>query len=103
MKENLQLPEGHPVAKKLGEMVLGALARSPLLYIGSAAVARVPADVRSVPRRWSPWHACGHRDSFERNTGQTIRTDVSATLFLSAPDEYDGGDYRLTTRMGCTR
>ena len=30
VKENLQLPEGHPVAVKLGEMVLAALARSPL-------------------------------------------------------------------------
>jgi len=32
VKENLQLPEGHPVTVKLGEMVLGALARSPATW-----------------------------------------------------------------------
>ena len=35
-------------------------------------------------------------------TGEKIRTDVSATLFLSAPDEYDGGSYRSKIRTVCT-
>ena len=33
-------------------------------------------------------------------TGEKIRTDVSATLFLSAPDEYDGGELQIEDTYG---
>jgi len=48
VKENLQLPEGHPVAVKLGEMVLAALARSPLFM--SAARAEDTSGPMWTPR-----------------------------------------------------
>src|ERR1700679_3878301 len=84
VKENLQLPEGHPVAVKLGEMVLGALARSPLFM--SAAL-----PLRVFPPMFNRSTA---------TTGQRIRTDVSATLFLSAPEEYEGGELYVEDTYG---
>ena len=47
VKENLQLPEGHPVTVKLGEMVLAALARSPL-FMSAAVVSNVQYRLKEV-------------------------------------------------------
>ncbi len=100
VKENHQLPEGHPVAVELGEMVLGALARSPLFM--SAAL-----PLRVFPPMFNRYAGGGHFgthvDTAIRamaTTGQRIRTDVSATLFLSSPEEYDGGELLVEDTYG---
>jgi PKHD-type hydroxylase len=100
VKENLQLPEGHPVAVKLGEMVLTALARSPLFM--SAAL-----PLRVFPPMFNRYTGGGHFGTHvdtairaNASTGQRIRTDISATLFLSSPDEYDGGELSVEDTYG---
>jgi PKHD-type hydroxylase len=100
VKENLQLPEGHPAAVKVGEMVLAALARSPLFR--SAAL-----PLRVFPPMFNRYTGGGHFgthvDTAIRavaTTGQRIRTDVSATLFLTPPDQYDGGDLLVEDTYG---
>jgi PKHD-type hydroxylase len=100
VKENLQLPEGHPAAVKLGELVLVALARSPLFM--SAAL-----PLRVFPPMFNRYtggsHFGTHVDTAIRataQTGQRIRTDLSATLFLSPPDQYDGGDLLVEDTYG---
>src|SRR5882762_239044 len=100
VKENHQLPEGHPVAVELGEMVLGALARSPLFM--SAAL-----PLRVFPPMFNRYKGGGHFgthvDTAIRamaSTGQRIRTDVSATLFLTEPEEYDGGELIVEDSYG---
>jgi PKHD-type hydroxylase len=100
VKENLQLPEGHPVAVKLGEMVLAALARSPLFM--SAAL-----PLRVFPPMFNRYTGGGHFGTHvdtairaNATTGQRIRTDVSATLFLSAPEEYEGGELLVEDTYG---
>jgi PKHD-type hydroxylase len=100
VKENLQLPEGHPVAVKLGEVVLAALARSPLFM--SAAL-----PLRVFPPMFNRYTGGGrfgtHVDTAIRataTTGQRIRTDISATLFFSAPEEYDGGELLVEDTYG---
>ncbi|MBB5318739.1 Fe2+-dependent dioxygenase [Tunturibacter empetritectus] len=100
VKENLQLPEGHPIAVKLGEVVLGALARSPL-FMSTALPLRVFPPMFN--RYTGGGHFGTHVDTAIRanaSTGQRIRTDISATLFLSAPDEYDGGDLSVEDTYG---
>jgi PKHD-type hydroxylase len=100
VKENLQLPEGHPVAVKLGEMVLGALARSPL-FMSAALPLRVFPPMFN--RYTGGGHFGTHVDTAIRamvSTGQRIRTDISATLFLAAPDQYDGGDLLVEDTYG---
>ncbi len=100
VKENLQLPEGHPVAVKLGEMVLAALARTPL-FMSAALPLRVFPPMFN--RYTGGGHFGTHVDTAIRataTTGQRIRTDVSATLFLAPPDQYDGGELLVEDTYG---
>lgn len=100
VKDNLQLPEGQPAAVKLGEMVLAALARSPLFM--SAAL-----PLRVFPPMFNRYTGGGHFGTHvdtairtNATTGQRIRTDVSATLFLTPPDQYDGGELLVEDTYG---
>ena len=91
-KHNLQIPENHPIAAELGEMILQALGRNALFH--SAAL---PAQVfPPLFNRYEGGQSFGaHVDNAIRQvagTGHRIRTDLSATLFLSGPDDYDGGE-----------
>lgn len=92
VKRNEQLPPDGDTARRLGERVLRALAANPLFM--SAAV-----PLRIFPplfNRYGEGHAFGlHVDNAVRGdhlTGQRVRTDLSVTLFLAEPDEYDGGE-----------
>ena len=100
VKDNLQLPEGHPVSVRMGELVLAALARSPLFM--SAAL-----PLRVFPPMFNRYTGGGHFGTHvdtairtNATTGQRIRTDVSATLFLSAPEEYVGGELHVEETYG---
>lgn len=100
VKENLQLPEGHAVAVKLGEVVLAALARSPLFMSAALPLKVFPPMFN---RYTGGGHFGTHVDTAIRamaSTGQRIRTDLSATLFLTAPDEYDGGELLVEDTYG---
>ena len=100
VKENLQLPESHPAAVKLGELVLAALARSPLFMSAALPLKVFPPMFN---RYTGGGHFGTHVDTAIRafaSTGQRIRTDVSATLFLTSPDEYDGGELVVEDTYG---
>jgi PKHD-type hydroxylase len=102
VKRNLQLPEGSPEAQELGQMVLAGLNRSPLF---TSAV--LPKTV--FPPLFNRYDADGdmhfgsHVDNAIRTdpvTGVRIRTDVSSTLFLSSPEDYDGGELVVEDTYG---
>ena len=100
VKDNHQLPEGHPISQQLGEIVLQALARAPL-FISAALPLRVFPPMFN--RYTGGGHFGTHVDTAIRQmvtTGQRIRTDVSATLFLSEPEEYDGGVLNVEDTYG---
>jgi PKHD-type hydroxylase len=90
-KENLQLREGSPVARELGDLVLRALERNPL-FIGAALPKQVFPPLFN---RYDAGMSFGdHVDNAIRavpGTPYRIRTDLSATLFLAEPESYDGG------------
>lgn len=92
VKNNRQLPEESPEARELGDMILGALERHPL-FIAAALPSRVFPPVFN---RYEAGMSLGtHLDNSVRQITGTpfrIRTDLAATLFLSQPDEYDGGE-----------
>ena len=99
-KSNEQLPEEGHDARELGDMVAAALGRHPLFF--SAALPQ-----RVFPPLFNRYHggqAFGeHVDGairVHRPTGQRIRADLSATLFLSAPDDYDGGELVIEHAYG---
>jgi len=103
VKDNAQVPEGHPVARRLGDMILDALDKNPLFV--SAAL-----PLKVVPPLFNRYAAGqsygGHIDGAVRpvyGTPHRVRTDLSATLFLSAPEEYDGGDLAVEDVLGPRR
>jgi PKHD-type hydroxylase len=100
VKDNLQLPEDHPVARELGDLILGALQRSAL-FVSAALPLRVFPPLFN---RYQGGHAFGsHVDNAIRQVGGTphrIRTDLSATLFFSEPDEYEGGELQVEDTYG---
>jgi PKHD-type hydroxylase len=99
-KVNLQIPEGHPAAQQLGEMILTALGQNAL-FISAALPAKVFPPLFN---RYQGGHSFGtHVDNAIRQvpgTGHRIRTDLSATLFFNHPDEYDGGELIVEDTYG---
>ena len=99
-KHNQQIPEQHPAAAQVGEVILQALNRTSL-FLSAALPLRVFPPLFN---RYSGGHSFGtHVDNAVRQVAGTthrIRTDLSATLFLSGPDEYDGGELVVEDTYG---
>ena len=99
-KDNLQLPEDHPVARQIGEVILAALSRNAL-FVSAALPLRVFPPLFNCYRGGQSFG--NHVDNAIRQaktTGATLRTDLSATLFLTDPDEYDGGELMVEDTYG---
>ena len=99
-KNNLQLPEDHPVARQLGDMILGALGRNAL-FVSAALPFRVfPPLFNCYQGGQSFGNHVDNAIRQVRGSGATIRTDLSATLFLADPDEYEGGELIVEDTFG---
>jgi len=98
-KNNLQLPESDPVARELSAAVRAALDRSPLFF-AAALPRRVFTPLFNLYKEGNGFG--DHVDNAVRyeQTGQPVRTDLSATLFLSGPEEYDGGELVIGAASG---
>jgi PKHD-type hydroxylase len=92
VKDNAQLPETDPVARRMGGMILDALDKNQL-FISAALPLKV---VPPLFNRYAGGQSYGgHIDGAVRpvpGTPHRVRTDLSATLFLSAPEDFDGGE-----------
>jgi PKHD-type hydroxylase len=99
-KDNMQIPEDHPAARQLGDMILNALGQNPL-FISAALPRHVFPPLFN---RYSGGQSFGvHVDNAIRQvtgTGHRIRTDLSATLFFAQPDEYEGGELVIEDTYG---
>jgi PKHD-type hydroxylase len=99
-KRNRQLPEDAPAAREAGAVILAALNRHPL-FVSGALPARIFPPLFN---RYGPGETFGdHVDNAIRATrdgGLRIRTDLSATLFLTEPDGYDGGELTVDDTYG---
>ena len=100
VKNNRQLPETSPLAVELGSVILAALA-SHAMYIAAAL------PLRTVPPLFNSYcggeHYGAHVDGAVRNvpgSSTPLRTDLSCTLFLADPDEYDGGELVVMDTYG---
>jgi len=100
VKQNQQLAEGSPLAIELGNIVLAALERNPL-FISAALPNRIYPPMFN--RYQEGMHFGSHVDGSIRllpGTGEKIRTDLSATLFLASPESYDGGELLIEDTYG---
>jgi len=101
VKNNLQLPEASPVAQQLRALALEALSKNPAFF--SAALPK-----RIYPPLFNRYG--GEANSFGNHVDNAIRThpesarhvrtDLSFTLFLNDPADYDGGELIIEDGMG---
>jgi PKHD-type hydroxylase len=102
VKHNLQIAEGHAIGQELGAMVLAALERQPL-FISAALPHRIYPPLFNRYDSDSAMQFGTHVDGSVRllpGSGEQIRTDISATLFLTAPEDYDGGELLVEDTYG---
>ena len=104
VKRNQQLADGSPLGKRRGDAVLAALAATPLFH-----AATLPA--RILPPRFNRYEGGGeygfHVDGAVMGLAagpgtpaSQLRSDVSCTLFLAEPEEYDGGELIISDTYG---
>jgi PKHD-type hydroxylase len=100
VKRNRQLPEDSPIAREAGQEILAALGRSPL-FIAAALPLKVYPPLFN---RYSGGETFGtHVDNAIRIRAKAdfrLRADLSATLFLADPDDYDGGELTIEGAFG---
>jgi PKHD-type hydroxylase len=99
-KDNLQLPEDNEHARQLGNTILQALENNPLFMSAALPLKVFPP----LFNRYQDGQSFGnHVDNAIRQVAGTphrVRTDLSATLFFSNPDEYDGGELVIEDTYG---
>lgn len=100
VKRNQQLAEGTEPAVSLGNLILRRLGNHPR-FIAAALPSRI------YPPRFNRYADGGtyglHVDSAVMHvpgTNVTVRSDLSATLFLCEPETYDGGELEIETAFG---
>jgi PKHD-type hydroxylase len=100
VKRNRQLDEFSPVGQALGREVLKALLASPLYMAAALPLRHMPP----LFNRYAGGEHYGlHVDGAIRSVPGTplqMRTDLSCTLFLAEPDEYDGGELEIVDTYG---
>jgi len=99
-KQNLQLPIDSPLAAELGHLILDAIGQNPQFV-----AATLP--LKLLPPMFNCYRGGGtygnHIDNAIRQlpgSPHRVRTDISCTLFLSHPDEYDGGELVVEDTYG---
>ncbi|MBX6369125.1 MAG: Fe2+-dependent dioxygenase [Rhodospirillales bacterium] len=99
-KNNMQLPEGSPAARELGDLIIDALSRNPLFIAAALPLKIFPP----LFNRYRDGETFGlHVDNAVRplrGTPYRIRSDLSATLFFADPTEYDGGELVVEDTYG---
>lgn len=99
VKRNEQLADASPLKAELGRAIMAALQRNPLFH-----AATLPAKI--LPPRFNRYAGGGeygfHVDGavMRLGNGEQLRSDVSCTLFLNEPDEYDGGELIVSDTYG---
>jgi len=100
VKRNRQLPMNSPVGNELGGQILAALARHAVFFAAALPLRFVPPLFN---RYEGGEHYGFHVDGSVRTlpgNGQQLRTDLSCTLFLSDPEEYEGGELEVVDTYG---
>lgn len=100
VKQNLQLPQDSMAARKAGEIIIRALERQAE-FVSAALPRHVYPPLFN---RYEPGMAFGaHVDNAVRQvpgSHHRLRIDVSATVFLAAPEDYDGGELVIEDTLG---
>jgi PKHD-type hydroxylase len=100
VKRNRQVRDGDPIGREVGEMILAVLERNPL-FLAAALPLKVCPPLFNCYEGGETYGI--HIDGSIRDVAGTrhrIRTDISATLFLTPPEDYDGGELVIEDAYG---
>ncbi|HMO74855.1 MAG TPA: Fe2+-dependent dioxygenase [Sphingopyxis sp.] len=102
-KNNAQLPEDGDAARQAGKLILAAVGRSPLFFAAALPLKTYPP----MFNRYGAGQAFDtHVDNairIKRGSDFRIRSDLSMTVFLEAPENYDGGELLVEDHYGVQR
>ncbi len=99
-KKNLQVPEGSEEARQLGEFILRALGQNDTFNSAALPLRVFPPLFNRYDKGMKFGAHVDNAIRYIATAGQRVRTDVSSTLFLSEPDEYDGGELVIQDTFG---
>ncbi len=100
VKQNQQVDRDDPIGRELGNAILAKLGRHPLFVSASLAETIWPPMFNAYA---DGGHYGTHVDSALMrlpDAGRTTRSDLAATIFLTAPEDYDGGELIIEDRFG---
>lgn len=100
VKQNQQLPETAAQMPALRRLVLGALNRNALFFTAALPLKILPPFFNRYADAANRYG--DHIDNAMRHApdGGFVRADVSATLFLNDPDDYEGGELVIEDTFG---
>lgn len=97
VKNNQQIPPGHPVVQEITRIVMQALGRCDAFM----SVAQPRRLATMLVSRYQPGMAYGaHVDAPVMGEPNHVRSDVSFTLFVSEPESYEGGELAFDNGSG---
>ncbi|MFL1874610.1 Fe2+-dependent dioxygenase [Hansschlegelia beijingensis] len=100
-KHNMQVPEDSPEARRLGELILTALARNPTFNSAALPLRVLPPMFNRYDEGMSfGAHVDGAIRAIPGAGGMRMRADVSSTLFLTDPEDYEGGELVIEDSYG---
>jgi len=102
-KHNEQLPEDDETAKRAGRLILDALGRSPLFFASALPLKIYPPLFNRYGKGQEFDTHVDNSIRIKRGSDFRIRSDLSATVFLEAPEDYDGGELLIEDHYGVQR
>ncbi|MEG1488898.1 Fe2+-dependent dioxygenase [Acinetobacter sp.] len=100
VKQNQQLSEQDPLTHHLSELVIQAIWKNPVFQAAALPCQIIPPLFNRYDEHESFGFHVDNSIRLIRGTAQQMRTDLSCTLFLSEPEEYDGGDLVIEDTYG---
>ena len=100
VKKNQQLSEQDPLTHQLSEIVMQAIWKHPTFQAAALPRQIIPPLFNRYDEHESFGFHVDNAIRLIRGTAQQLRTDLSCTLFLSEPEEYDGGDLVIEDTYG---
>lgn len=99
-KRNMQLPEDGAAAREAGTIILDALGKAPLFIAAALPLKVYPPLFNSYEGGQTFGVHIDNAIRIQRGSEFRIRSDLSATLFLEDPDDYDGGELTIEDQFG---
>ena len=100
VKRNEQLPEEGAIAREAGEVVMAALARNQLFFSAALPKQVYPPLFNRYAGNMEFGNHVDGAVRIHQPTNRRLRADISATLFLTPPDDYDGGELLIEDTYG---